>query len=120
MFADNFLVVPGMNNLEAVIWWFSTRERVGFHIFAKIVQNSINPLFHLFLGILVKRMFGLNKECLSADASQLSLLRRYINSIILSQEAQKTAFKILGSHYEVVSVRTSHVVFTQVSYVSCR
>lgn len=105
MFTDNFLVVPGMNNLEAVIWWFATTERVGFHIFAKIVQGTINPLFQLFLGILVKRIFGLNKECLSADTSQLSLLRRYINSIILSQEVQKTAFKILGSHYEIVSVR---------------
>jgi len=106
MFTERILQKPGMNELEAIIWWFATPDRVALHLLSKVVRATVTPVLHLFLAILVKRMFGLNKECVSADATQLSLLRRYINSILLSQAVQKEAFMILGSHYEIVSVRT--------------
>ena len=107
MFTEKILQKPGMNNLEAIVWWFASPNRVGLHLLSKVVRATVTPVLHLFLAILVKRMFGLNKECASADATQLSLLRRYINSILLSQAVQKEAFMILGVHYEIVSVRTS-------------
>ncbi|KAJ7617827.1 acetyl-CoA synthetase-like protein [Roridomyces roridus] len=94
----------GLNALEAVINWFSSPERVLFHGISRVVRAILTPLVRLVLGILVKRIFGLNKARSSASASQLSLLRRYINSHLLSQEALKEAFSILGNHYEVVSV----------------
>ena len=105
MFTERILQKPRMNALEAIIWWFATPERVALHLLSKVVRATVTPILLLFLGILVKRMFGLNKECASADATQLSLLRRYINSFLLSQEVQKQAFRILGYHYEIISVR---------------
>ena len=43
-------------------------------------------------------------ESKSGDFSQMTLLRRYINSIILSEDTLYDVFKILGVHYEAVSV----------------
>lgn len=57
------------------------------------------------LGIVVKRCLGLNRESATANASQMTLLRRYINSSLLSQQSLKKAFDILGTHYEMTSVR---------------
>ncbi|KAJ7607839.1 acetyl-CoA synthetase-like protein [Mycena polygramma] len=47
---------------------------------------------------------GSTRSAPTADATQLSLLRRYINSNLLSKTALKSAFSILGTHYEIVSV----------------
>jgi hypothetical protein len=70
------------------------------------VRALVTPLLQLALGILVKRMFGLNKATsIYSQPSQLALLRRYINSHTLSKSALRSAFSILGTHYEVVSVR---------------
>ena len=70
-----------------------------------MVKATCTPLVRLFLGILVKRILGLNKESDIRNASQLALLRRYINSVLLSQRDLKDAFSLLGTLYEVVSVR---------------
>ncbi|KAI3616310.1 peroxisomal-coenzyme a synthetase, partial [Moniliophthora roreri] len=40
----------------------------------------------------------------SADASQITLLKRYINSHLLSKRRLKDAFSLLGNHYEIVSI----------------
>lgn len=104
MFTNKILHHKGLNPLEAVIWWYSTPQRIAFHTLSRIVRATVTPVLRLLLAILVKRVLGLNKECSSGKASQLSLLRRYIHSFLLPQEAQKEAFLILGVHYEVVSV----------------
>ncbi|KAJ7230643.1 acetyl-CoA synthetase-like protein [Mycena pura] len=91
------------NALESVVSWFSSPERVAFHALSRIVRTVLTPLFQLALGVFVKRLFGLNKEGPTADMSQWTHLRRYINSRLLSQAALKSAFSILGTHYEVVS-----------------
>ncbi|KAJ7738205.1 hypothetical protein B0H14DRAFT_3516093 [Mycena olivaceomarginata] len=93
-----------LNALEAVVYWFSSPERVVYYALSRVVRAVFTSILQLILGILVKRLFELNKECATADASQLSLLRRYINGHLLSKTALKAAFSILGTHYEVVSV----------------
>ncbi|KAJ6485731.1 acetyl-CoA synthetase-like protein [Mycena sanguinolenta] len=98
------IVTPHFNALEAVVWWFSSPKRVAYHALSRIVRAVLTPIIQLVFGILVKRLFGLNKQCATPDASQLSLLRRYINSRLLSRAALKSAFSILGTHYEVVSI----------------
>jgi hypothetical protein len=75
-----------------------------YYALSRVVRAVFTSILQLILGILVKRLFGLNKECATANASQLSLLRRYINGHLLSKTALKAAFSILGTHYEVVSV----------------
>ncbi|KAF7357014.1 Peroxisomal-coenzyme a synthetase [Mycena venus] len=80
------IMTAQLNALEAVVYWFSSPERVAYHALSRI------------------RIFGFNKEGATADASQLVLLRRYINGHLLSKSALKAAFSILGTHYEVVSV----------------
>lgn len=93
------------NALEVVIQWFSAPRRVLFHALARIVRAVAAPLVKVALGIVVKRIFGLNHEGLASNVSQMSLLRRYINGSLLSQESLKRAFDILGTHYEATSVR---------------
>jgi hypothetical protein len=95
---------PHWNSLEVVIQWFSAPRRIAYHAFARVIRAVWTPLIKLLLGILVKRIFGLNREGLASNVSQMALLRRYINGSLLSQESLKRAFDILGTHYEATSV----------------
>ncbi|KAF5316582.1 hypothetical protein D9619_006739 [Psilocybe cf. subviscida] len=95
----------GLNNLEAIVYWFSEPKRVLFHGVSRIARALFTPLIQLALGILVKRIFGLNTDTPNtAHNSQLVLLRRYINGILLSKAAMRKTFSILGTHYEIVSI----------------
>ncbi|CAA7265178.1 unnamed protein product [Cyclocybe aegerita] len=94
----------GLNDMESIIWWFANPERVLYHALARVVRAIFRPLIQLALGIVVKRAFGLNTETTNMTLSQTVLLRRYINSILLSDKSLKDAFSILGTHYEVVSI----------------
>ncbi|KAF8887354.1 acetyl-CoA synthetase-like protein [Infundibulicybe gibba] len=98
------LVRRNLNALESVIFWFAAPRRVMFHALSRVLRILATPILQLILGILIKRMFGLNKECSSATSGQLVLLRRYINSCLLSQEVMKQSLSILGTHYETVSI----------------
>ncbi|OJT04465.1 hypothetical protein TRAPUB_4735 [Trametes pubescens] len=92
------------SELERVIVWFASPNRVAWHSLARIVRVIFPPLLQVILGIIVKRIMGLNREGPAAEQSQWALLRRYINSTLLSQEALKRAYDIVGSHYEVTSI----------------
>ena len=61
-------------------------------------------MLRLILGIIVKRVMGLNKEGPAASQTQWTMTKRYINSILLSQFDLKRAFDILGTHYQLTSV----------------
>ncbi|KAJ7065262.1 acetyl-CoA synthetase-like protein, partial [Mycena amicta] len=98
------ILTSQLNALEAVVYWFSSPERVAYHALSRIARAVVTPLLRLALGILVKRLFGLNQEASTADMTQWMHLRRYINSTLLSKPALKSAFSILGTHYEIVSV----------------
>ncbi|THH02453.1 hypothetical protein EW026_g448 [Hermanssonia centrifuga] len=94
----------GLNSVESVINWFANPVRVGFHIFARMLRVVVAPIFQVFFGIIVKRLMGLNQEGTIEGASQWSLLRRYVNSVLLSQYTLKHAFDVLGTHYEMTSI----------------
>ncbi|KAF9038595.1 hypothetical protein BJ165DRAFT_1499050, partial [Panaeolus papilionaceus] len=103
MIHDVQIARAGLNDLEIVITWFSSGDRVAFHAVSRVVRSLFRPLIQVALGILVKRMLGLNKEE-PCSHSKRTVLRRYINSHLLSQDALKEVFSILGTHYEVVSM----------------
>ncbi|KAJ7189098.1 acetyl-CoA synthetase-like protein [Mycena filopes] len=105
MINQTIIIKENLNALESVVEWFSTPERVLYHAISRIVRALITPLLQLVVGILVKRLFGLNKETsVYSQPTQLALLRRYINSRTLSQSALRRAFSIVGTHYEAVSI----------------
>ncbi|KAJ7717143.1 acetyl-CoA synthetase-like protein [Mycena metata] len=98
-------IQKNLNALEAVVEWFADPERVLYHAVSRIARALITPLLQLAAGILVKRLFGLNQEAsIYAQSTQIARLRRYINSRTLSQSAMSSAFSILGTHYEAVSI----------------
>ncbi|KAJ7584254.1 hypothetical protein C8J56DRAFT_1095604, partial [Mycena floridula] len=101
---DQSLNTQGLGRLRSLIIYFAHPRRVFFHLVARAVRALSAPLVQLILGIIVKRAFGLNKPGSSSKFSQLVLLRRYLNSSLLSQTQLVSAFAILGSHYEVVSM----------------
>jgi hypothetical protein len=96
--------------LLSVIFNLASPHRIALHMLSVVGRVVLTPLIQLVLGIMVKRVLGLNTACLAASSTQLTILRRYINSVLLSQKALDKAFRILGSHYEVVSV-SFHVSF---------
>ncbi|KAF7353576.1 Peroxisomal-coenzyme a synthetase [Mycena sanguinolenta] len=105
MMYETTILTGNLNALESVVDWFATPERVYFHALSRIVRALITPLLRLALGILVKRIFGLNKATsIYSQPTQIALLRRYINSHTLSLSVLRSAFSILGTHYEAVSV----------------
>ena len=92
------------DSVKGVIAWFAYPRRIGWHYVARIVRNSMPPLINVILGIIVKRSFGLNREGSMRNATELSLLRRWFNTELLSQPQLRRAFAILGTHYEMTSV----------------
>ncbi|KAJ7470173.1 hypothetical protein B0H11DRAFT_2434312 [Mycena galericulata] len=88
----------------AIYLMFSVPKRVLYHALSRVVRAVVTLVLQLILGIIAKHMFGLNKESTTVEATQWSILRRYINSHLLSKGAMEAAFSILGTHYEVVSV----------------
>jgi len=94
-----------LSDLEAVIRWFVSPYRLMYYTFSAIIRALIIPLIQLCLGVMVKQLLGLNVESKSWNPSQMILLRRYINSMLLSEKILNSAFQILGSHYGAVSVR---------------
>ncbi|KAF9454453.1 hypothetical protein P691DRAFT_770641 [Macrolepiota fuliginosa MF-IS2] len=98
------ILTTGLNALEAVIWWFADPRRVAYHTLSRIVRAIFTPVLQLILGIALKRLMGLNLETPAENYTQLMLLRRSINSVLLSHEALQRVFSILGIHYEIVSI----------------
>ncbi|KAG7094621.1 putative NRPS-like protein biosynthetic cluster [Marasmius oreades] len=103
MFDLTFIVIEREEPLITVIVWFANPTRVAFHIAAKAVKAVVVPLLRLGLGLMLKRILGLNTEC-RGTPSQMSLFRQFVNSKLLSQKKLRDAFSILGAHYEVVSI----------------
>lgn len=94
----------GLNSVESVVNWFAYPTRVLFHIVARMLRVVAAPIVQVFFGIIVKRIMGLNKPGPIEEQSQLTLLRRYINGILLSQYTLRHAFDVLGTHYEMTSI----------------
>lgn len=92
------------DSVKGVIAWFAYPRRIGWHYVARVVRNIMPPLINLVLGILLKRIMGLNREGSMRNATQISLLRRWLNSQLLSQPNIRRAMAILGTHYEMTSV----------------
>ena len=92
------------DNMEGVIRWFASPNWLKFYLCFVIIRALLMPLIRLTLGITIKRLLGFNMESKSWDSSQMALIRRYINSRILSNDTLSDAFSILDFHYEVVSV----------------
>ncbi|KAN0060303.1 hypothetical protein ACQY0O_007632 [Thecaphora frezii] len=92
------------DSVKGVIAWFAFPRRIGWHYVARIVRNGMPPLINLVLGILIKRILGLNREGSMRNATQFALFRRWMNSQLLSQPQIRRALAILGTHYEMTSV----------------
>ncbi|KAJ6481523.1 acetyl-CoA synthetase-like protein, partial [Mycena vitilis] len=105
MINETDIIKENLNALESVVDWFATPERVMWHAVSRIVRAVITPLVQVALGLLVKRLFGFNTPTsVNAKPTEIALLRRYINAHTLSKSVLKSAFSILGTHYEVVSM----------------
>jgi hypothetical protein len=111
MVANVKILEPGgLNSVESVLTWFAYPSRVGFHILARVLRVVAAPIVQVFFGIIVKRLMGFNKEGPIEEQSQLALLRRYINGILLSQYTLRHAFDVLGTHYEMTSVSMKYLM----------
>lgn len=92
------------DSVKGVIAWFAYPRRIGWHYVARVVRTIMPPLINLVIGIIVKRILGLNREGSMRNATQFALLRKWINGQLLSQPNLRRAFGILGTHYEMTSV----------------
>ena len=92
------------DSLQTILAWYAYPHRIGYHIFARIIRKIFPPMINLVLGIIVKRILGLNSPGSMRNASQLALFRRWMTAQLLSQYRLKRAFEIIGTHYEMTSV----------------
>jgi len=94
----------GLNALQAVVWWFADPRRIAYHTLSRVVRATGQPLIQMVLGIVAKRLLGLNRDCAAEDYTQMILLRRYVTNSLLGQDTLHKVFAILGPHYETTSV----------------
>ncbi|KAI0360304.1 acetyl-CoA synthetase-like protein [Trametes cingulata] len=94
----------GLSDLEAIINWFASPTRIGWHTLARICRELFPSIIQVFLGIIVKRTLGFHKEMLVSEMSQWTLTRRFIYNSLLDQKTIKSAFDLIGSHYETTSI----------------
>ncbi|KAI9061574.1 acetyl-CoA synthetase-like protein [Trametes sanguinea] len=94
----------GLTNLQAIIRWYASPVRIGWHTLARICRELFPSVIQVFLGIIVKRILGFHREMPVSEMSQWTLTRRYIYNSILDQKTIKSAFDLLGSHYEMTSI----------------
>ncbi|KAF9563625.1 acetyl-CoA synthetase-like protein [Agrocybe pediades] len=106
MIGGTHIIVHGdkLNSLESVIYWFASPKRVAFHALSRIARSLFKPILQLVFGIMVKAILGYNTEFSEPTPSSRVILKRYINSVLLSNQVLRDAFAILGTHYEVVSI----------------
>jgi len=107
MMHQSHLVTHNSSALRSMIFHFASPRRVVFLLLSIVARAVLTPVIQLVLGIAIKRLLGFNVVCSTANATQLTSLRRYINSILLSQRALHNAFVILGNRSEIVSVRVA-------------
>ncbi|EIN09770.1 acetyl-CoA synthetase-like protein [Punctularia strigosozonata HHB-11173 SS5] len=98
------LAVHGLHPVESVIEWFATPRRILWHVVARVVRVVLAPIIQMILGIALKRIMGMTTEHSVEHTTQWILLRRYINSSLLSQYTLKHAFDVFGTHYEATSM----------------
>ncbi|OJT02767.1 hypothetical protein TRAPUB_6623 [Trametes pubescens] len=94
----------GLSDLQAIIRWFASPTRIGWHVLARICREIFPSVIQVALGIVVKRTLGFHKEMPVSEMSQWTLTRRYINNTLLDQKTIKSAFDLIGSHYETTSI----------------
>lgn len=104
MFEYTVVLREGMNPLQSVIYWFAEPRRIVFHVVARVVRAVCTPLLSLFLGIIVKRIMGLQRPGDAKQYSEYQRLRRWINDKLVGQGAIKKATAVLGTHYQTVSI----------------
>lgn len=92
------------DSLKGVIAWFSFPTRIGWHYVARIVRNGMPAMSNIIIGIVIKRLCGVNKEGSMRNATQMALWRRWIQGEFLSQPQIRRSMAILGTHYEMTSV----------------
>jgi len=94
----------GLNALQAVVWWFADPRRIAYHTFSRVVRAICQPMIQIVLGIVAKRLLGLNRDCAAEKYTQIMLLRRHVANMLLGQDTLHKVFAILGPHYEMTSV----------------
>jgi hypothetical protein len=120
MLDKSFFVHPDLNAIESIIYcpqrilWhthclgrcihFNSVRLPKHSTLNSVIRAITTPLLQLILGIIVKCSLGLNREELASNATQWTLIRRYINSWLLSQHILSNAFEIIRTHYEMISV----------------
>ncbi|OBZ77802.1 putative peroxisomal-coenzyme A synthetase [Grifola frondosa] len=93
----------GLTNLESIIKWFASPSRIAWHTLARVNRELFPCIIQVALGIVVKRIMGFHREGSVEQMSQWTLLKRFINGTILSQDTLKGASDVLGAHYELTS-----------------
>jgi len=94
----------GLNALQSVVWWFADPRRIAYHALSRVVRAICQPIIQIVLGIVAKRLLGLNRNCTAENYTQIMLLRRHVANMLLGQDTLHKVFAILGPHYEMTSV----------------
>lgn len=91
-------------SVAEMILYFTSPNRIGYFILAKIVRRYVVQLLYIILVILIKRMIIGEFKAGPRKLDQLSLMRYWLMKNLLSLEKWKLVTAIVGSHYEGISI----------------
>lgn len=87
-----------------LIVYMTHPHRLGYYLLATIVRNYIVHLLYVILVIVIKRIVIGKFKAGPRDLGQLALMKHWLMETLLSKQEWQTMSKIVGSHYEGVSM----------------
>ncbi|TPX69966.1 hypothetical protein SpCBS45565_g02004 [Spizellomyces sp. 'palustris'] len=87
-----------------VLHYFAAPARIGYHVLALIMRDTVSPFLYLAACILFKRLIIGKFKAGPRDLSQLGLLRYWLMQKLLGDGTLGGVNALLGSHYEFTSM----------------
>jgi hypothetical protein len=94
----------GKTTIEALMAWFTSDQRLLYLLFLRFAKVVCAPFFHLAAAVLIKRVIIGKFEAGPRSTTAYGRFRHWLMGEIMTVEDWKALARILGSHYEGISV----------------
>merc|ERR1719502_593673 len=92
-----------IHNLFDLLKWFTTPERIGFHILGKVIRGTVSPLLYVALCILTKWCVIGKFTAGPRNRSEWNIFKHWLMSQLLPGKDLAGVTHLVGTHYDVVS-----------------
>lgn len=97
-----------MGGVQAIITWWATTHRIGFHYLALVLNVSVRPFVWLACVLLIKKtmdhFFGTAEPKPFGARTSQDNFRTHLMSALVPHGGLTSITKLFGSHYEFTSI----------------